>query len=143
MSNFGSTAHRERNPVTYQRHRRQVLRQITIPLVIGIIFVVILVGLTLAATWSQTSLWADISIIWLIIPAFILSVLATILLVGLTYGCIMLIRNLPYYSNLLHGYVFQVVWRVKKVNDVAVEPILRLEGLKASTRRLVYIIRRK
>ena len=62
----------ERNPVTHQKHRQEVLRQITLPLLLGLavlLTLAILVVITGFQGGEQVSIWADISTVWLIMPA--------------------------------------------------------------------------
>lgn len=132
-----------RNPVTHQRHRREVFWQITFPL---IIICVILLALAILATGLSTesaSTWADISIIWMIIPALLISLLTMIFLAGGVYLTLWLIQNLPFYFFKGHNWFLLVNLRVGRVGDSLTEPFLRLRAWKAGASALGRQVRRK
>jgi hypothetical protein len=123
-----------RNPHTTQKHRKEVFWQITIPLAIGLIIVLAMaVGVTFASA-PQASRLADISLIWLILPTMIIFLVFLVLTAGLAYGVIWLIGNLPPLAFRAHKFLIQLSVTVRKLSDKSVEPILRVESLKASLR---------
>ncbi|MEW6092435.1 MAG: hypothetical protein AB1531_00575, partial [Chloroflexota bacterium] len=71
---------------TLRRHKRQVLWQILVPFVL-------MAGLAIAAALlvalggaARTSLWRDVSLIWLLAPALVLALILIIVLGMLIYG---------------------------------------------------------
>ena len=125
-----------RNPFTQQKHRREVFWQITIPLAIGLIIVLALaVGVTLASS-TQASRLADVSLIWLILPAMIIALVFLVLTAGLAYGIIWLIGKLPSLTFKIHKFLIQLSVRVRKISDKIAEPVIRVESMKASWRAL-------
>lgn len=140
MSDFQPPLIPERNPVTAQKHRREVLWQITVPLIIGIILVLALAVFITVVSYtgngSAASLWADISLIWLIIPAFIGGLILLVLLAGLAYGIYWLVQNLPTWALQAQNIIVTVGVNVRKATDLAVEPVLRVEGAVAGLRTL-------
>jgi hypothetical protein len=119
---------KERNPVTYQSHRKQVLWQITIPLVIGAVIILILAVLVTTGSPQTASLWADISLVWLIIPVMIVSLILLVLLAGLAYAVIWLVRTIPGYAMQAQNFMIMIASQVEKLGNVIVEPILRLNA---------------
>ena len=71
---------KRRNPVTQQAHRKQVLWQITVPLFIAAIVILVLAFLVASDSSQGASLWADIALIWLIIPVMVASLIVLVLL---------------------------------------------------------------
>jgi hypothetical protein len=124
----------ERNPVTQNAHRREVLRQITIPLVIGILVTLAFAVLASLAPASQASLWADISLIWLIIPMLLLAFILTLLVGGIAYGIIWLVQKLPVFALRVQDLFATIGALVRKISDAIVEPILRAQSFSASSR---------
>lgn len=128
----------ERNPVTTQRHRREVLWQITIPLIVVVLIFLAVAGLVAFRADSATaSLWGDISLIWLIIPAFIGGLILLALLAGLAFGVIWLVRNLPPLALKAQNIFVTVGVNVRKATDLAVEPILRVQSTAAALKVLL------
>jgi hypothetical protein len=134
---------KERNPVTYQSHRKQVLWQITIPLVIGAVIILILAVLVTTGSPQTASLWADISLVWLIIPVMIVSLILLVLLAGLAYAVIWLVRTIPGYAMQAQNFMIMIASQVEKLGNVIVEPILRLNAFLASLQVLSRSLRRK
>jgi hypothetical protein len=133
----------ERNALTHRRHRHEVLWQITLPLGICSLVLLAFSVLTIFMEPAETSRWADISLIWLIIPAMLVTLLMFVMLAASIYGLIQLILILPYYSlRLLNGLILVGVY-VHDLGNRAVEPILRVKSMNASLKTLGRQISRK
>ena len=133
----------ERNPVTYERHRKEVMWQILVPVVIGVVIVLALAISATTGTDAQVSKGADVSVIWLIIPLFIVALIFLVLLVAMIYAVMSLLGILPGYARLVQDYFDAIRVQVGIVSDKAVEPILRMESIKASLRALGRSLRQK
>lgn len=129
----------ERNPVTYEIHRREVFRQITIPLVIGLLILLVacfsVVFFSVKGTLDTARL-ADVSVIWLIVPSMLAVLVFTLLFGGIAYGLVWVIVKLPPLFLKIFNFIVRVGEIVKKVTNTAVEPILKVESAKASWRAL-------
>ncbi|MBN2548783.1 MAG: hypothetical protein JXB15_06485 [Anaerolineales bacterium] len=123
----------ERNPVTYARHRQEVLWQITIPVLAGVILLLAL-GILAAVlgTANDQSQWADISLIWLIAPTLFMVLILLIITAGIAYGVMRLIDVLPFYTRRLQDFFILLTVRISRLDDKAVEPVLRLKTYRAS-----------
>lgn len=125
----------ERNPVTYQKHRHEVLWQITIPLVIGAILIIVPMALVILAAVTgipQIEKLASISLIWLIILGMIGSLLALVLTVALIYAGTSVLRVTSPYARQIQDTFLLIGHRIKVLSDKAVEPILRYHSFVAS-----------
>jgi hypothetical protein len=133
---------KERNPLSQQNHRKQVFWQITVPLIA--IVAVILAVAVLAATGSvqSTSLWANISLIWLIIPVMVIALILMVMLAGLVYAVVWLVRILPVYSMQVQNFMIAITSQVEKLGNAIVEPILRVNAFLASLQALRRSLRR-
>ena len=86
-----------RNPVTREKHRREVFWQITIPLVIALIIVIALaILIPVVGTHDSVSQWADVSLIWLIVPQMFLALITLLILIVLVYVLAGLLKVLPF-----------------------------------------------
>ena len=133
----------ERNQITYRRHRREVFWQVTVPIAVGIILLAALAYLVTQTTSDQASVWADISAIWLIVPVMMISLLSLVLLFASIYLNVRLIRILPYYSLQVQKWFSLLAAQISRLDNRAVEPILRFQGFRASITVLGRNIHRK
>ena len=131
-----------RNPITHQRHRREVFWQITFPILVISVILLLLAVMATGLSAEKASTWADISIIWMIIPALIFSLLTMILLAALVYLTIKLLHILPFYFFKGHNWFLLVNVRVGRINDSLAEPFLRLRAWKAGAGALGRQVRR-
>jgi hypothetical protein len=128
----------ERNPLVHAEHRRETFRQIILPFIIGIVFVLLIVAaIVIFATHSLVNLnrWASVSIIWMILPSMIIALILLVVVLGLLFAISRLLGILPGYSKIVQSYFTQAETTVSHITDQAVEPILRLRSAWAVTRR--------
>ena len=126
----------ERNPATEREHRRQVLWQITLPFVFGVVVFLVLAVLTGLSGVGEVSRWADVSTIWLIIPVLFVGLIFLAILGGLIFAVIWLVRNLPRYALKLQNIFALIEAKTRQASDAAVEPILRAQSFSASVKAL-------
>ena len=131
----------QRNPITHERHRREVFRQITLPLIIALVVIAVLVGLTVTASAAGASRWADISLIWLIMPVLVVSLIFLILLSGITYGLIRLIGVLPRYALQVQDFFVLLHFQIARLNDKITQPVIKLHATSASVKSLLRRVR--
>lgn len=133
----------QRNPVTHQKHRREVFLQITLPLVIGILILIFLVVMTGMAAAEPVRRWSDISLIWLTTYRLLIGLINLILLAGLAYGLTRLVSVLPIYARQVQDFFVLVGRRVALIMDQLVEPMLKIHSFLAGAQKLGQILRRK
>lgn len=128
----------ERNQETRKRHRQEVFRQITLPLLVGGSILLALAGLVVLGSTGAVVRWADISIIWLIGPTFLFTFLAMVVLAGMVYLTVIIIVKLPFFSYrvLLKLKMLQVA--VQNASDRAAAPFIKAAGLKASINAAIH-----
>lgn len=128
-----------RNPLTQREHHREVLWQITLPMAVGVLLVlaaatgVIWAGV---ANTGDVSKWADVSLIWLIIPLMLAALLFLGLLAGLVYVLALGLRRVPFFMYRVQVFFKQVSLQVRKVSNRAVEPVMRVQSLTAAWKAL-------
>lgn len=124
----------ERNPQTHKAHNREVFYQITLPMVFGIVTALLLAVLATQATASKVSTWADISLIMMVIPTMIVSVLFLVLTAGTIYLMVKLLPLVPPYARFAQDWFAYISFRVRMGADKSVEPFLRVNSYIASVR---------
>ncbi len=132
MNNHKPSPVMERNPVTHARHRREVIWQITIPVVVGILILLVLAFLAAFQTdMDQASVWADISLMWMIVPAFVATLIFFVFLAASIYLVVRLIGVLPGYLFMAYGWLLLMGDRLRQAEGKMVEPFMRTQSFMA------------
>ena len=115
---------------SYVKHRRDVNRQIILPIVLVSLVgigLAIFSGFAAAGNYPGVSLWADISIIWLIIPMMMLALVIVALLAGLVYGLARLLKISPHYTGLAQSYALWINAEVTIWTDKIIQPVISIK----------------
>lgn len=128
---------RIRTPTIIQ-HEHQAIWQIWLPLAIAIVIIVALmvfVVLTTAQGTTQVTRWRDVSMIAMIAPGLMAALMITLVLVGLIYGLVKLLKVLPTFTIKIQAIFYLINQGVyHRANQIA-SPFLNLRscwaGLKA------------
>lgn len=125
---------RERNLRTKAAHKRETFWQITFPLIVGLVIALILAVLAvLAATGSgPVKQAADASLIFLICPLMLVTILFTIIFGAVAYGLVKANTELPFVFFQLQDIFERVRQQVQVGSDKAVEPVLKIRSFFAS-----------
>jgi hypothetical protein len=116
---------------TLRLHKQQIVWQILLPfLLVTLILLTAGIWLVTGAT-SQTRVWSDVSIIWLLVPMLILALAALALFVVLIIGMAKLLQAAPRYTSRAQQIAGQVATGTRKVADGAAKPFVWLEQAKA------------
>jgi hypothetical protein len=127
------------NQTTYKKHQNEVLWQITLPFILGVILLLaagVLVVLTGIQGTGPVGLWADISLIWLLLPTILFTIIFLALMSALLYGLVRLINKLPVFTKKAHNLFWTIEDKVKKASDAAARPVIKVAGLRAGLRAL-------
>jgi hypothetical protein len=125
-----------------ERHRREKIWQILVPLIIGILLI-LAVGVIVVLTAARTSAggavsqWADTSAIWLILPVIMFAILGIMILTGLIYLIARIIKILPPYADLVHGYAGQVAAKVSLVTRKIASPFIAVKSTRAGIKGFI------
>jgi hypothetical protein len=121
-------------------HKKQVLWQILVPLILGFLLII---GVTVLAIFSSTSdydlslHWANISLIALILVATVAGLIILILLIGLIYAVSKLGNITPTYTKMGQYYTFSAAIGIITWADKIVQPLLVIQGLFAGSQALL------
>ena len=133
------------NHPSYQNHRRQFWAQIFLPLILAVIIVIavaVLTGIAAFGSNGDAPRWAAISTIWLVIPVMAFGLLFFVILAGLVYLLTQALKTLPPYTSKAQYYVKRGASEIKRYSDKTAEPVLFIEGIKASIRAFLDGIRK-
>jgi len=101
-----------------------------------IIALAIITGVTAFGGNGDSPRWAAISTIWLVIPVMIFGLLFLAALAGMVYLLAQALKVIPPYSSKAQYYVNCGASEAKRFSEMATQPVLFLEGIKASLKAI-------
>jgi len=120
---------------SYKRHRKELLWQITLPVVLTVVVIIVLMVIINIATFrdgGDVARWAAISTIWIVFPVMITGVIFLAVLGGLVFLLARLLNIAPTYTGQAQDFVRKIAGYARRGADMAVKPVIGLEGIKAS-----------
>jgi hypothetical protein len=129
---------------SYQVHRRQVVRQIILPVVLAALVMIAMIVLISLATFNQggdVGRWAAISTMWILIPVMVAGILVLAVLIGVIYLLALALGHLPHYSAIAQDYVFKARGYIVRAANMVIKPIFAvgdlLENIRAFLGRII------
>src|SRR5688572_1666772 len=120
---------RRRNPVTRAQIRRDTLWQILAPLAAAVVTVIVLLVLVILPTGAVTRApLADVSLMFLIIPAAIGGLLALALVAGLIFVVWLGLTRLPPYFKIAQDWVALAADRIQSGANRVSNVILKIRS---------------
>jgi hypothetical protein len=119
-------------------HRNEVFWQIWLPIGIGALALIslgILAGLSLQSGTDSAARWANIAVMWLILPVFALGLLVIFLFLGLNFGVFKLTQILPNYSEIVQMYAQRIFRIIETAANKSVRPIVVFRSNKNAVKR--------
>ena len=139
-------AERPRNPHTEALHKRDTFWQIYFPMGLAFVLFIGICALAVAAavgsSGGATEVWADISLVVVILQVMVFVLPLLILFGGLAYGVGYVIPKLPPYFKIAQDYVALAASEVKRLTRYVEEPLLQFKGGVAGFDQFVQSARR-
>jgi ABC-type dipeptide/oligopeptide/nickel transport system permease component len=127
----------EKNPVTWKAHSWQTFWQITLPILLCSLVAVGFAILAAAfASPEADSQWADISLIFLLVPVMVTAIIFLVIFAGLVFAFLQALKALPPYARLVQDFFAKVEREVRVRSDQVVEPFMRVHSSAAGLRYL-------
>jgi hypothetical protein len=126
----------ERSSAAKDSHRKEVLWQITIPFILGLVVLLALAVGSVFLSNGAVSRWASISLIWLILPNLLFTLIFTIILGAILYGVIKLIGAMPGLFLKLYDILDKVQEKLVQFQNTAAKPIFTVGGWTAAVKAL-------
>jgi hypothetical protein len=124
---------------SYKRHRREFAWQIILPVIVSVLIFIALIVLIYFATFQgsgDVARWAAVSTIWIVIPIMLALLVFLALLGVIIYYLGQLLNITPKYTGLAQDYVHLAASYIKRGAEMAVKPVLFLDGIGASIKAL-------
>lgn len=115
-------------------HRRQMLLQVWLPLIITIIVVLAIAVLSVIGAVqgsSQIDRWGSIAAIWVIIPVLIVGIVLMAIVGGLAFGVAILVRKTPGWMLKAQLLSLRIALIVRRAADAATKPVVKANTLSA------------
>ncbi len=123
----------QRNPETHKKHRREAFWQITLPLIfLALVFLGFAAWTVTAANGSGVRRPADASLIFLLCPVILCSILPLALVGGMAYGVFVLNKNMPVWGFRGQAAMEKVSAGVRVGADKVTEPLIKLKSKMAA-----------
>lgn len=113
------------------QYKQQRFWQIIFPILMFSLLIITAGGFMISAGVVYHRVWADISIIWLVIPLLMLSLFLIVILVGLIYGMTRLSRIIPIYSLRVQNFFSRIELGTRKIADSSMRPFFWLHNIKS------------
>jgi len=125
---------------SYKKHRKQLVWQIILPMVLTAILFIALIVLINIATFrdnGDVARWAAVSTIWISIPIIIVSFLLIAIHIGIIYLLIRLLKIAPIYTGKAQDFAHKVAGYARHAADAAARPFIFLDGIGAGIKALL------
>lgn len=120
---------------SYQRHRKEMMWQVILPVVLSTLLCIAMIVLINLATFrdgGDVARWAAVSTIWIVIPIMIGLLIFLGIVGSLVYLLAKLMDVTPTYTGLAQDYVHKAAIYIKRGADALVKPVIQLNGILAS-----------
>ena len=113
-----------RNPATQKAFRRQVWLQVYLPFALGFLLLALIAFLLWGSNMAGASAWADASLILLLLPVIVLSVIPIVLLAALVYGVTYLTRQIPVPAHQAQQSIAKIGRIIELSTKRAIQPLI-------------------
>ena len=115
-------------------HRRQMLLQVWLPLIVTFIVVIAIAILSVIGAVqgsSQIDRWGSIAAIWVIIPVLMWGIILMAIVGGLAFGVTFLLRKMPGWMLKVQLLSLRIALMVRRASDAATKPVVKANTLSA------------
>jgi hypothetical protein len=118
-------------------YRKQVRIWIFLPLLLGILVIVLLIAMLWVNQAGSFSLWADITLIFILVPFFIMGMILLIVSAGLVYAIALLIGWIPQPAYQIEAALTRVDRLVRRYTRMIARPFMLPSAIAAAWMELV------
>lgn len=120
------------DPVSQSRPRGRTWLWIGLPLFLGLLIIAGLVAAVLTSGFGSSRVWADVSLIFVLLPLCVLGLIPFLLLIAVSYGTARLIGWLPEPMKQLERVMERVKVQSREGSQLAVRPVIAWRGIMAT-----------
>ncbi len=132
MSPPNARFRRPANPVTQAAFRRQVRRQVYLPLGLMLLAIGAFIAVAASVGYGTAGAWADTTLILLTVPMAVVLAIMLAALATASYLLVRLMREIPSFTSGLQQGVDRVSGAVQGASDAAVRPVIIPRAIAAA-----------
>jgi hypothetical protein len=114
-----------------KKHRKQRFWQILLPIILISILIFSFGGYFISIGGAQTRVWADISIIWIVVPLLVIFIISLAILILMIIILNQAIRKTPLLTRRIHRIFYLLERQACNMADSIIKPILWVNQTKA------------
>ncbi len=117
-----------------QRHRKQMLWQVWVPLIASIVIVLALAILSVVGAVQgspQIERWGNLSAVWVIMPVLFSGLLMLVIVVGMAYGFSKLLQKMPEWLLKAQLFMLRLALTARRIADQAATPVVSVNTFSA------------
>lgn len=133
----------ERDPIAMNKHAREGLWQITLPIMFTALVVLVIAFLSTGLGGLDASRWGSISLIWLIIPAMLAILIGILILIAGIFAVVKISQAIPGAAFRIMQAISRAGAMTRMAGDRVAAPFMRAHSISAGVRSLARQILRK
>jgi hypothetical protein len=137
----------EPNPVTQAAYKKQVRTEILLPFGLVLLLTLILVIILTATRTGNTSVWADVAIVFISIPFLILGLLFLAVFIAIVFGLYKVLDYLPSITVQGQDLTLQLKHYALRISDRMADPVITIDSIgkaiRGAIRSISSIFRRR
>lgn len=117
------------------QHRKQMIRQVWLPLGVTTVIVLALAILAIIGTVqgsSQVNKWGNISAIWVILPVLFFGLIFLAMFGGGAYGLSRLLKKMPGWMLKIQLFMIHLALTIRRASDSATKPVMAVNTFSTS-----------
>jgi hypothetical protein len=119
-------------PEARQKTKRQVRRQITLPIALGVVVLAAIIVLLVRRGVGTPSAWADVSLVFLLVPVFIVGLIIFFVLAALFVISLQLTIEIPYLTFQIYDGIRSAHSGVRRVTSMITRPFFIPSAIRAA-----------
>ncbi len=137
MHALSPTDRKTRNPLTHQKHKRQIFLQIIVPILVFFSFLIFLAISIGTSNPENLTSWASISLIFLFFNLMVAGLLIFIPTIVIIYGIYRLLKVIPPNTYNVQQYLMLIKFQTQRVCSIITDPFIRIHTAFAAFRALI------
>lgn len=119
-----------------RQHKHELTWQILVPFLLLTLIILGAAAFTITQATSSTSLWRDISIIWLLVPALLMALALLAVLIVAIIGLTRLTKATPRVTTRIQELAFRGARGIQRIANGSVKPFIWMQQASAAFRAI-------
>ncbi len=120
-----------------RNYRRQRFWQIILPILLFSLLIGVAGGFTIIADGELNRLWADVSIIWIVLPLLFLALFLLAILIGMIYLLHKMTKGTPRVTRKIQTIFTRIEQETCRISNTSVKPVLWINQFQSGSKSLM------